>query len=77
MFGLIAEERLYLKTDDTTRPDFESAGGEPFVYDAGKGRKPVTTYRLAVLQIPADVLHLLQVRARRPRPALDGTYSPV
>ena len=42
MFGLIVEDRLYLKTDDTTRSAFESAGGEPFVYDAGKGRKPVT-----------------------------------
>ncbi|WP_071897887.1 TfoX/Sxy family protein [Cystobacter ferrugineus] len=42
MFGLIIEERLYLKTDELTRPHFEKAGGEPFVYDAGKGRKPVT-----------------------------------
>jgi DNA transformation protein and related proteins len=42
MFGLIIEERLYLKTDELTRPGFETAGGEPFVYDAGKGRKPVT-----------------------------------
>lgn len=42
MFGLIIEERLYLKTDELTRPRFEAAGGEPFVYDAGKGRKPVT-----------------------------------
>ena len=42
MFGLIAEDRLYLKTDDTTRPTFEAAGGEPFIYDSGKGGKPVT-----------------------------------
>jgi DNA transformation protein len=42
MFGLIIEERLYLKTDELTRPGFQAAGGEPFVYDAGKGRKPVT-----------------------------------
>ena len=41
MFGLIAEERLYLKVDDETRPAFQSAGGEPFVYDAGNGRSPV------------------------------------
>ncbi|ATB43978.1 competence protein TfoX [Cystobacter fuscus] len=42
MFGLIIQERLYLKTDELTRARFEEAGGEPFVYDAGKGRKPVT-----------------------------------
>src|SRR5689334_3929729 len=51
MFGLIIEERLYLKTDELTRPHFEKAGGEPFVYDAGKGRKPVT---LSYWTPPAD-----------------------
>lgn len=44
MMGLIIEDRLYLKTDDTTRPVFEAAGGEPFVYDAAKGRKVTTSY---------------------------------
>ena len=38
--ALIAFERLYLKVDDTSRPQFAAAGCEPFVY-AGKG-KPVT-----------------------------------
>ena len=32
--ALIAFERLYLKADATTRPQFEAAGCEPFVYDA-------------------------------------------
>ena len=35
--ALIAGERLYLKVDAQTRPLFEAAGCEPFVYDtAGK-----------------------------------------
>ncbi len=35
--GLIAFERLYLKTDALTRASFEAAGCEPFVYNgAGK-----------------------------------------
>jgi DNA transformation protein and related proteins len=38
--ALIAFDRLYLKVDSTTRPQFEAAGCEPFVYEA-KG-KPVT-----------------------------------
>jgi DNA transformation protein and related proteins len=38
--ALIAVERLYLKTDAQTRPQFEAAGCEPFVYET-RGR-PVT-----------------------------------
>jgi DNA transformation protein len=38
--ALIAFGRLYLKADATTRPRFEAAGCEPFVYDGQS--KPVT-----------------------------------
>ena len=38
--ALIAFDRLYLKVDASTRPQFEAAGCEPFAYEA-KG-KPVT-----------------------------------
>ena len=41
MFALIADERLFFKIDEASRGEFEAAGGEPFVYDAGNGRKPV------------------------------------
>ena len=30
--ALIANERLYMKTDDTSRPAFERAGCQPFAY---------------------------------------------
>ncbi|MFM7344255.1 MAG: TfoX/Sxy family protein, partial [Tagaea sp.] len=40
MFGLIAEDALYLKADDKNRPLFEAEGLGPFVYE-GKG-KPVS-----------------------------------
>jgi DNA transformation protein and related proteins len=36
-FALIAAERLYLKVDAQTRPTFEAAGCEPFVYSARTG----------------------------------------
>ena len=29
MFGLVAADELYLKTDDETRPAFEAAGSRP------------------------------------------------
>lgn len=29
-FGIIARDRLYLKVDDTNRPDFQGAGMKPF-----------------------------------------------
>lgn len=38
--ALIAFDRLYLKVDATSRPQFVAAGSEAFVYD-GKG-KPMT-----------------------------------
>jgi DNA transformation protein len=39
--ALIANERLYLKADDTTRADFEAAGCEPFAYST-RDRAQVT-----------------------------------
>ncbi len=65
MFGLIVEDRLYLKTDEVSRPDFESAGGEPFVYDAGKGRKPVTMSYWTPPSEASDDAHALLPWARK------------
>lgn len=32
MIGLIADEQLYFKTDAASRPQWEAAGGRPFIY---------------------------------------------
>ena len=40
MFGLIADDVLYLKADDRTIPESEAEGMAPFVYE-GKG-KPIS-----------------------------------
>ncbi len=40
MFGLIADDVLFLKADDTSKPAFEAENLGPFVY-SGKG-KPIT-----------------------------------
>ncbi|HEY0093282.1 MAG TPA: TfoX/Sxy family protein, partial [Archangium sp.] len=65
MMGLIIEDRLYLKTDDTTRPDFKAAGGEPFIYDPGKGRKPVAMSYWTPPADASDDAHELLPWARR------------
>jgi DNA transformation protein len=41
MIALVAGDALYLKTDATTRPRFEAAGSQAFVYRGRKG--PVAT----------------------------------
>jgi DNA transformation protein len=40
MFALVADDVLYLKADDASRPAFEAAGSSPFTYDR-KGRAAV------------------------------------
>lgn len=43
MFGLIADDTLYLKADEETKCDFESEGLGPFVYEGG-GRTIAMSY---------------------------------
>jgi len=43
MFGLIADDTLYLKADDATKRAFEAEGQGPFVY-AGRGRTIAMSY---------------------------------
>lgn len=40
MFGLIADDVLYLKADASTSPEYEAEGKGPFIYE-GKG-KPIS-----------------------------------
>jgi DNA transformation protein len=48
-FALIAEDRLYFKVDDTTRPDFERRGMEPF-------RPFGEDSAMGYYEVPADVV---------------------
>ncbi len=53
MFGLIADDVLYLKADEQNQADFEDRGMGPFTYEK-KGRKePV---KLSYWECPPDVL---------------------
>jgi len=72
MFGLIAGDSFYLKTDDSNRAAYEEAGSAPFTYD-GKGKPVVMPYHTAPEELleDADVM-----RARAPRTGRDeGTHD--
>jgi DNA transformation protein len=49
-FGIIADDVLYLKVDDSNRPDYEAAGMGPFRPFGGK------SYAMQYYQVPVDVL---------------------
>lgn len=53
MFGLIADDVLYLKADDANRADFEDAGMAPFTYTNKARKKPV---QMSYYETPGDVL---------------------
>ena len=58
MFGLIDDDTLYLKTDETTVQDFEARGLMPFEYNKG-GKIIKMSYYLApdeVLEDPDDAI---------------------
>jgi DNA transformation protein len=44
MFGLVADERIYLKTDETSRMAFEHSGSHAWTYAARNGERNVTSY---------------------------------
>ena len=52
MFGLVADEVLYLKADEGTQPSFEERGLGPFRYEAKNGKRAVMSY----WQAPDDLL---------------------
>lgn len=51
MFGIVARDTLYFKTDDRNRPTYESAGMGPFQYER-KGKM----FSLGYHEVPVDVL---------------------
>ena len=59
-FALIAEDALYIKTDDQSRGDFEALGLEPFVYAMKDGQTLTMTYRAA----PEEALESPEVMAQ-------------
>jgi len=44
MFGLIGDDRIYLKTNDETRGMFEAEGSKPFTFEMKGGEAVITGY---------------------------------
>ena len=66
-FAILVEDELYLKVDDTTRPDYERRGLHPFTYQMKNGR----TSTMSCYPVPADVLEDPQELSRWVRAALE------
>jgi DNA transformation protein len=50
-FGLLYHDRLYFRTDDTTRPEYEARGSEGF-----RPRPNIARMKMRYYTVPADVL---------------------
>ena len=82
--ALVIGERLYLKTDAQTRPQFEAAGCEPFVY-AAAGKQVSIAYFSApddamesppLMQPWARLALAAALRARAAKPSAARPVSP-
>lgn len=51
-FAIVADDTLYLKADDQSRPLYEQGGGEAFHFVSKKGKSSTMDY----WSVPADVL---------------------
>jgi DNA transformation protein len=67
MFGLVADERIYLKTDETSRMAFEHSGSHAWTYAARNGERHVTSY----WEIPAALYDAPEELVRWARRAHD------
>ena len=63
-FALIAEDRLYFKVDDGTRPDFEKRGMEPF-------RPFGEDSAMGYFEVPVDVVEDVAVLETWMKKAID------
>ena len=70
--ALIADGRLYLKTNDATQQQFADAGGQPFVY-AGSERKP--TVVMSYWTPPAEALESPALMTPWARLALEAAVA--
>jgi len=59
-FAFLFGDRLWLRVDETTRPQFLAAGAEPFSYGSAGGRRViVSSYFEAPAEVLADPAELL------------------
>lgn len=51
IFGIIAENELYFKVDDSNRVDYEKCGMKPFTYQMPGGK----LYQMSYYQVPEEI----------------------
>lgn len=67
MFALLADERIYLKVNEATRPGFEAEGMKPFVFESKDGETIMTSY----VEVPPRLLDDADELARWARRAYE------
>lgn len=83
MFGLIAEDVLYLKADSQTIARFQASGGRPFVYDGTEDSDSVKTFwtfPAEALESPDDLREWGELAidaAKRSKREIPATPKPV
>ena len=83
IFGLIARDRLWLRVDDRSRPDFQKAGMEPFAYSRDGKSVSLTYFRCPdpVLADPAKLRkwakEARRASAERKKPARRRTHTSI
>jgi DNA transformation protein and related proteins len=69
-FGLLYHERLYFKTDDSTRPEYEARGSEGF-----RPRANIQRMKMNYYTVPADILEDGDELVRWARKAVQAALS--
>lgn len=71
MFALVANERIYLKVNDDTRPAFDREGSKPFVFESKSGEAVMTSY----VEIPSRLLDDTDELAKWARRAYEAAIN--
>jgi DNA transformation protein len=69
MFGLVADDTLYLKVDEKNRPDYEKKGLGPFTYQ--RGGKP---FAMSYYRAPAEAIDEADDLCAWARKAYDAAF---
>jgi DNA transformation protein and related proteins len=68
-FGILHQDRLYFKTDDSTRPEYQRRGMQPF---QPNDRQTLKSY----YEVPAEVVENREELAAWARKAIAGSLTP-
>jgi DNA transformation protein and related proteins len=70
IFGIIADDELFLKVDDTNKEEYEAFDSSPFTYERGNHKKTTMSY----WRIPEEIL---ENRERMQELVSDAVRKPI